>query len=213
MEEQSIDIRSSQRLTFVVRALVGIAISLTVLLAIFLWHTSPSRRLRIARRRSKRRFVAGSGGSGGVGEPDGSGSADAVSGGFDGSGGSGEPDGSGSADAVSAGGGAGVEELEHSRSKRAGQGKLRTLNGSARFNHMTDGGAFDPDAMIKRFRERAAGVKRRNLPPVAGEERTRFLKQAQTDFQDFSIIGDAEVSVEDGILHLTVDLRPPETSG
>ncbi len=69
---------------------------------------------------------------------------------------------------------------------------------------------FDVDAMIERFRERAAGVKRRNLPPVAGDERRHFLEQAQQDFQDFAMIGDAEASLEDGILRITIDLRPPE---
>ena len=69
---------------------------------------------------------------------------------------------------------------------------------------------FDVDAMIERFRERAAGVKRRNLPPVAGEERRHFLEQAQQDFQDFAMIGDAEATLEDGILRITIDLRPPE---
>jgi hypothetical protein len=66
--------------------------------------------------------------------------------------------------------------------------------------------AFDPNEMIARFKERAASVKRRPLPPVAGEERQAFLTQAQTDFQDFAIIGDAEVSIEDGILVLRVNL-------
>ena len=70
---------------------------------------------------------------------------------------------------------------------------------------------FDADAMIERFRERAAGVRRRNLPPVAGEERRQFLQQAQRDFQDFAMIADAEVALEDGVLRLTIDLRPPET--
>ena len=51
---------------------------------------------------------------------------------------------------------------------------------------------FDADAMIERFRERAAGVKRRNLPPVAGEERRHFLEQAQLDFPGLRMIGDAE---------------------
>ena len=69
---------------------------------------------------------------------------------------------------------------------------------------------FDVDAMIERFRERAEGVKRRTLPPVAGEERRQFLDQAQKDFQDFSIIGEAEATLEDGILRITIDLRPPE---
>lgn len=69
---------------------------------------------------------------------------------------------------------------------------------------------FDVDAMIARFRERAEAVKRRPLPPVAGEERQNFVQQAQIDFQDFAMIGDAEASIDDGILTLRVDLRPED---
>ncbi len=72
-------------------------------------------------------------------------------------------------------------------------------------------GQFDPTEMIARFKERASAVKRRPLPPVAGEERQMFLSQAQTDFQDFAMIGDASASIEDGFLVLRVDLRPPDT--
>ena len=68
--------------------------------------------------------------------------------------------------------------------------------------------ALDLDAMLQRFRDRAAAVKGRNLPPIGGEERARFIEQAQNDFQDFAIIDDATASVEDGVLTLTVDLRP-----
>jgi hypothetical protein len=70
------------------------------------------------------------------------------------------------------------------------------------------GDTLDVDAMIQRFRERAQAVRSRTLPPVAGEERLRFIRQAETDFQDFAMIGDAEASLEDGILTLRVDLRP-----
>ena len=76
---------------------------------------------------------------------------------------------------------------------------------------MADG--FDVEAMLERYRERAAAVKRRNLPPVAGEERAKFVAQAQTDFQDFAIIGDATAEVDDGFLVLRVDLRPPDARG
>lgn len=72
---------------------------------------------------------------------------------------------------------------------------------------MSDG--FDPEAMVRRFGERAAAVRSRPLPPVAGEERTRFIEQAQVDFQDFAMVGDAEASLDDGILTLRIDLRPP----
>jgi hypothetical protein len=69
---------------------------------------------------------------------------------------------------------------------------------------------FDPDAMIERFRERAKAVKQRNLPPVAGPERTKFIQQAQADFQDYAMLGDAAASLEDGVLVLRIDLRPPD---
>jgi sulfur transfer protein SufE len=69
---------------------------------------------------------------------------------------------------------------------------------------------FEPSEMIARYKERADAVKRRPLPPVAGEERQMFLQQAQSDFQDFAMIGDAEASLEDGILVLRIDLRPPD---
>ena len=67
---------------------------------------------------------------------------------------------------------------------------------------------FDPHEMVDRFRERAAAVKQRNLPPVGGDERALFIAQAQTDFRDFAMIEDAEVALEDGMLTLTIDLRP-----
>jgi hypothetical protein len=67
---------------------------------------------------------------------------------------------------------------------------------------------FDPKEMTARFKERAAAVKQRNLPPVGGDERALFIAQAQTDFRDFAIIGDAEVRLVDGVLTLTIDLRP-----
>ena len=70
---------------------------------------------------------------------------------------------------------------------------------------------LDVDAMLERFRERAAAVKRRPLPPVAGEERQRFIAQAQADFQDFAIVGDATGTLEDGVLVLRVDLRPKDS--
>ena len=73
---------------------------------------------------------------------------------------------------------------------------------------MADG--LDIEAMLARFRERAAAVKGRPLPPIAGEERQRFIQQAQSDFMDFAIIGDATAAIEDGILVLRVDLRPAD---
>ena len=69
---------------------------------------------------------------------------------------------------------------------------------------------FDVDEMTKRFRERAAAVRRRGVPPVEGPERQMIIDQMGLDYMDFGIIGDAEGSLEDGILTLRIDLRPPE---
>jgi len=69
---------------------------------------------------------------------------------------------------------------------------------------------FDPQEMVARFRERAASVKRRQIPPVEGEARREFIRQAELDFQDFALIGDATAAIEDGFLVLRVGLRPPD---
>ncbi|MBM3671128.1 MAG: hypothetical protein FJW86_02905 [Actinobacteria bacterium] len=67
---------------------------------------------------------------------------------------------------------------------------------------------LDVDAMLERFRDRAAAVKERSLPPVAGPERQKFVAQAEVDYQDFAMLGDASWEFEDGILTLEIDLRP-----
>jgi len=67
---------------------------------------------------------------------------------------------------------------------------------------------FDPAAMVERFRERARAVKNRGMPPLEGQERRRVLERMQLDFQDFAMIGDADTTLEDGILTLRIDLRP-----
>lgn len=67
---------------------------------------------------------------------------------------------------------------------------------------------LDVDGMLARFRERAAAVRDRPLPPVAGPERQRFVEQAQFDFQDFAMLGDATWDFADGVLTLRIDLNP-----
>ena len=66
---------------------------------------------------------------------------------------------------------------------------------------------LDVDAMLQRFRDRAAAVRDRPLPPVAGTERQRFVRQAEQDFMDYAIVGDATWELVDGVLTLRVDLR------
>jgi len=90
-------------------------------------------------------------------------------------------------------------------------GAIHAADRRIRCGGMAD--ALDVDAMIQRFRDRAHAVRNRALPPVAGEERMRFIRQAEVDFQDFAIIGDADASLEDGVLVLRVDLRPGGETG
>ena len=71
---------------------------------------------------------------------------------------------------------------------------------------------LDVQAMIERFRARARAVRNRPLPPVEGPERKMFMEQAQQDYMDFAILGDAQGDLQDGILTLTVDLRPQPKS-
>lgn len=70
------------------------------------------------------------------------------------------------------------------------------------------GDDLDVNAMLQRFRDRADAVRERQLPPVAGAERQRFIEQAELDYMDFAIVADATWNFDDGILTLQVDLRP-----
>ena len=67
---------------------------------------------------------------------------------------------------------------------------------------------LDTAAMIRRFKDRADAVRNRTLPPIGGEERQRFIAQAEADYMDYAMIGDAEATIEDGVLTLRIDLRP-----
>jgi hypothetical protein len=67
---------------------------------------------------------------------------------------------------------------------------------------------LDVDAMVERFRSRARAVRSRGVPPLEGEQRKLFLQQAQLDYQDFAMLGDATAGIEDGVLVLRIDLRP-----
>ena len=66
--------------------------------------------------------------------------------------------------------------------------------------------------MVERFRSRAAAVRSRGIPPIEGADRKRYVEQAQIDYMDYAMLGDAEASIEDGVLVLRVDLRPPSAS-
>lgn len=66
---------------------------------------------------------------------------------------------------------------------------------------------FDVDAMIARYRQRAQAVKDRPLPPVAGEERKKFITQAETDYTDFALVANASWQIEDDHLVLKIPLQ------
>lgn len=65
---------------------------------------------------------------------------------------------------------------------------------------------FDVDEMLARFAERAQAVRDRPMPPVEGEARKGFIKQAETDLIDFSLIAHATWELDDGFLVLRVPL-------
>jgi hypothetical protein len=66
---------------------------------------------------------------------------------------------------------------------------------------------FDVDAMLARFAERASAVRDRPLPPVAGEERNKFIAQAEADFTDFALVAKASWEVDDTHLVLKIPLQ------
>ncbi len=62
------------------------------------------------------------------------------------------------------------------------------------------------DDFLERFRERAAAVKARGVPPLENEARRAFIAQMEKDYLDYSLIGNAEWSVEDDELVLRIPL-------
>ncbi|HUF15271.1 MAG TPA: hypothetical protein VMQ46_05240 [Acidimicrobiia bacterium] len=66
---------------------------------------------------------------------------------------------------------------------------------------------FDVDAMIKRYAERATAVRDRPLPPVAGNERQKFIKQAELDYTDFALVANASWEIDAGYLLLKIPLQ------
>lgn len=65
---------------------------------------------------------------------------------------------------------------------------------------------LDVDQFLARFKERAAAVKERGIPPIEGPARQGFVKQAENDFLDYSLVGSASWAVEEGALVLRIPL-------
>lgn len=66
---------------------------------------------------------------------------------------------------------------------------------------------FDVDAMLERYHERAQAVRDRPLPPVAGDERQRFVDQAKTDYTDFALVANASWEIDEQHLVLKIPLQ------
>ncbi len=65
---------------------------------------------------------------------------------------------------------------------------------------------LDVDEFLARFRQRAEAVKTRGIPPLEGEARRAFVAQSEQDFVDYSLVGRATWSVEEGNLVLRISL-------
>ena len=62
------------------------------------------------------------------------------------------------------------------------------------------------EELLDRYKERAEAVKNRSIPPVGGDDRMAFVKQAEIDYQDFMIIADSDVEITEEYLILKFKL-------
>ena len=60
--------------------------------------------------------------------------------------------------------------------------------------------SFNVDEFISRYKKRAEAVKKRSIPPVGGDDRMAFIKQAESDYQDFMMIADSEIEITEEYL-------------
>ena len=65
---------------------------------------------------------------------------------------------------------------------------------------------LDMDEFLQRFQDRAQAVRDRGIPPLEGEARKVFIEGAERDFFDYTLIGSANWSVEDGNLVLRMSM-------
>jgi hypothetical protein len=65
---------------------------------------------------------------------------------------------------------------------------------------------LDVEEFLARFRARAAAVKDRGIPPLEGEARQQFIRQAEKDYLDYSLVGSSSWAIEDDHLVLRIPL-------
>lgn len=65
---------------------------------------------------------------------------------------------------------------------------------------------FDVDSFLDRFRQRAAAVRDRGIPPLEGEDRHKFIAAAEQDYADYMLVASATWAVEEQHLVLRIPL-------
>jgi len=65
---------------------------------------------------------------------------------------------------------------------------------------------LDMDDFLKRFQDRADAVKERGVPPLEGAARKAFIEAAEKDYLDYSLIGSASWSLDEGELVLRIPI-------
>ena len=65
---------------------------------------------------------------------------------------------------------------------------------------------LDMEEFLGRFSTRAQAVRDRGVPPLEGEARKQFIKSAEKDFLDYSLVASASWTVEDGELILRIPI-------
>ena len=53
---------------------------------------------------------------------------------------------------------------------------------------------------MKMLEKRAEAVKNRAMPPIGGDERMAFIKQAEEDYQDYMVIAESEYEITNDYL-------------
>ena len=66
--------------------------------------------------------------------------------------------------------------------------------------------SMNVEELLDRYKDRAEAVISRSIPPVGGDDRMAFVKQAEIDYQDFMIIADSEVEITEEYLILKFKL-------
>jgi hypothetical protein len=66
--------------------------------------------------------------------------------------------------------------------------------------------SLDVEELLDRFKERAEAVKSRGVPPLEGDARRAFIAQAEKDYLDFALIGNAAWVIEEDALVLRIPL-------